>query len=488
MREFRLKDYKLGDTVAAIATFPGKSALGVIKVSGPKALAIASRVFKPYRKKNIREVKTHTLHYGWIMDKDNGIRIKGKEGRKKQAAEIVVDEVLLSVMRKPSTYTKEDVIEISSHGGVAVLNKILELILKQGARLALPGEFTYRALVGGRIDLLQAESIRGIIDAKSENALALASSQLRGGATLKIKRLKEEVKELFVQTESAINFPEDDVDISSSNLDKRVSSLIKKVDDFLEGSREAEIMCEGVKCVICGKTNAGKSTLFNCLLKEERVIVSRFSGTTRDVVEESINIRGVPLRIYDTAGILETKDLIAKKALKNTLRIFPECDLVILVFDGSRRLDKDDLFLFEKVKNKNVIFVINKADLTQRLNLKKISKAFAADRPRSVPTVVRMSALRGKGLGGLEEAVCRKVYRQGVDRESIVFLSQHQRQILEKLRLSLNQIKVFLKESRPIDFINIELKICLDNLGRLSGEVFSEEILKSIFSQFCIGK
>ncbi len=480
MREFRLKDYKLGDTIAAIATFPGKSALGVVKVSGSKALAIASKVFKPYRKKDIRAVKTHTLHYGWIVDKPKACLPKLRRRQGRRGEEEIIDEVLLSVMRKPSTYTKEDVIEISSHGGVAVLNKILELLLKQGARLALPGEFTYRALVGGRIDLLQAESIRGIVDAKSENALALASSQLRGDATLKVKQLKKELKELFVQTESVINFPEDDLDISSLNLGERAEALVKKVDNLLEGSREAEIMREGLKCVICGKANVGKSTLFNRLLKEERVIVSRFSGTTRDVVEETINIRGVPLRIYDTAGILEPKDLITKKALKKALGIFEECDLVILVLDGSRRLDKDDSFLLKKVENKNVIFVINKSDLTQRLNLKKIPKAEGA--------IVKMSTLKSKGLGDLEEAVYKKVYREGVDRESIVFLSQYQRQTLGKLGSSLNQIKVFLKESRPIDFINFELKICLDNLGKLSGEIFSEEILKSIFSQFCIGK
>ena len=470
MREFRLKDYKLGDTIAAIATFPGKSALGVVKVSGPKALTIASKVFKPYRKKNIKGVKTHTLHYGWIVEKEKGERKKEK----------VVDEVLLSVMRKPSTYTKEDVIEISSHGGVAVVNKILELVLNQGARLALPGEFTYRALIAGRIDLLQAESIRGIVDAKSENALSLACSQLRGEATSKVKRLKKEVKELFVQTESTINFPEDDLDISSLNLKGRIKALAKEVNNLLIGSRQAEIMREGLKCVICGKANVGKSTLFNRLLKEERVIVSRFPGTTRDVVEETINIKGVPLRIYDTAGILEPKDLIAKKALKKALRIFKECDLIILVLDGSRRLEKEDLFLFKKARNKNVIFVINKSDLSQRLNFKKI--------PEASGRIVKMSSLKGKDLGDLEDALYRKVYKQGVDRESIVFLSQYQRQILAKLGASLNQIKAFLEESRPIDFINIELKICLDNLGRLSGEVFSSEILKSIFSNFCIGK
>lgn len=463
MREFRLKDYKVGDTIAAIATFPGKSALGVIKISGPEALVVGFKLFKSHKKKNIKRVKSHTLHYGWIV-----------EGEK------AIDEVLLSVMRKPYTYTKEDVIEISSHGGVAVLNKILELVLKQGARLALPGEFTYRALLGGRIDLLQAESIRGIVDAKSEDAITLASSQLRGDASSKVEQLKKELKDLLVASDSAINFPEDDVDISYLNLGPRVEVLAERVDNLLKGSREAEIICEGFKCVICGKANVGKSTLFNRLLKEERVIVSRLSGTTRDVVQESINIKGVPLRIYDTAGILEPKDLIAKKALKKTLKIFEESDLVILVLDGSRRLDKDDAFLLEKVKNKNVIFVINKSDLIQRLDLKKI--------PAAKGVMVKMSSLKSRDLKSLENAIYKKVYKQGLDRESIVFLSQYQRQILGQLASSLSQIKVFLEESRPIDFINIELKICLDNLGRLSGEVFSEEILKSIFSNFCIGK
>lgn len=468
MREFGFKNYKSEDTIAAIATFPGKSALGIIKLSGSKALAIAFKIFKPARKKNIRKVKTHTLHYGWVVE-------KGKDKKEK-----AIDEVLVSVMRKPSTYTREDVVEISSHGGGVVINKILEIILNQGARLALPGEFTYRALVGGRIDLIQAESIRGIIEAKSEDALALASSQLKGEISLKIKRLKEEVRELFIQTESVINFPEADIRISFPELRKKINRLIRNLDNFIEGSREAEIMREGVKCVICGKANVGKSTLFNCLLKKERVIVSKIPGTTRDIIEEFINVEGVPLRIYDTAGILEPKDLIAEKALEKSLEIFQECDLVILVLDGSCRLSKKDLFFLEKSKDKNVILVINKTDLIQHLDLKKVVK--------SGRIVVKMSALKNKGLKSLEKAVFKLVYKKGVGRENIIFLSNYQRQILKKIKLSFRQIDKFLKEDRTIDFINIELKACLDNLGRLSGQVFSEEILDSIFSNFCIGK
>jgi len=495
MGEFRLKDYKSGDTIAAIATFPAKSALGVIKLSGSKALAVTSRIFKPARKKNIRKVKTHTLHYGWIIEKTEDRRQKtenrgekGERREQKSRIEGVVDEVLVSVMRKPCSYTREDVVEISSHGGAAVVNKILDIILKEGARLASPGEFTYRALMGGRIDLLQVESIRGIVEARSENALAPATLQLKGETSLKIKRLKEEIKELFVQSESAINFPEADIGEFPPDLREKIDKLERDVNKLIEGSREAEIMREGLKCVICGKTNVGKSTLFNCLLKKERVIVSRFPGTTRDIIEEAINIRGVPLRIYDTAGILEPKDLIAKKSLKKSLEIFQECDLVILVVDGSRCLGRDDFFLLDKAKNKNVILVINKADLTQRLNLKKVSKAFVADELRPVPAVVKMSALKSKGLKDLEKAVYGVVYKKGVERENIIFLSQYQRQILKELGAGLSRIKAFLEEGRTIDFINIELKICLDNLGRISGEVFSEEILESIFSNFCIGK
>jgi len=468
--EFRMKDYELEGTIAALATFPSKSALGVIKISGRKALEIASKIFTPRKKKNIRKAKTFTLHYGWVVDKPNA----------KGAKAALVDEVLVSIMRAPASYTKEDVVEISSHGGPAVLNKILELILKQGARLALPGEFTYRALVKGRIDLLQAESILGIIEAKTEKSLELAASQLKGQASQKLKALKEELKSLFIQSEALINFPEDDVNISLMDFKKRIKILSAKIAGLIEGSKEAKAFQEGVRCVICGKTNAGKSTLFNRLLKEERVIVSKVSGTTRDVIEETINIKGVPLRIYDTAGILAPKDIIAKKALEKTSQAFEQADLVILVLDSSRPLNKDDLFLLNKVKEKNSILVLNKTDLEQKINLKAA--------PKTAAKIVKISALKSGNLKKLEEAVHNNIHRSGVDRESIIFLNQCQRQILQNLKIEVDKIQVFLKEGCTIDFVNLALKNCVDSLARLTGEVFSEEILESIFSNFCIGK
>ena len=466
-----IKDYKLGNTIVAISTFPSKSALGLIKISGSKSLSIISKIFRPARKKDIKKVRTYTLHYGWIKDKP-------KSGKNKK--ESFIDEVLVSIMRKPHSYTKEDVVEVSSHGGVLVINKILDIILSEGARLALPGEFTYRALVNGRIDLLQAESILGVVEAKTDQSLALATSQLRGEASKKIEELKEEVKEVFIHTEGLINFPEDDLSISLSSLKAKIGNIEKRANSLAEGADEAKIIQEGVKCVICGKANVGKSTLFNRLLKEERVIVSRFSGTTRDVIEETINIRGVPLRIYDTAGILEPKDVITKKAVAKTSRVFDQADLVILLLDGSKPLAKDDFFLLDKAKTKNTILVINKSDLPQRLNFKEI--------PRMKSHLVKMSALEGKGLKRFEEAVYKYVYKGALDRENVIFLSHYQRQALRKVNESLKEIKSFLEQGHTIDFINLSLKDCLDNLGKVSGEVLSREVLEGIFSNFCIGK
>lgn len=464
MRGLKLKDYNLADTVSAIATFPSRSALGIIKISGKKSFTIISKIFKPAKDKDIKKAKTYTLHYGWIIDKDKN----------------PIDEVLVSIMRSPLSYTKEDVVEISSHGGPLVLNKILELVLASGARLALPGEFTYRALIRGRIDLLQAESILGIIDAKSDSSLALASSQLRGKASDKIKKLKGEVKDLFVNTESVINFPDSELDISFLNLGKKVDKIEKVLSGLIQGSDQARVMSEGLRCVICGRSNVGKSTLFNSLLREERVIVSKISGTTRDVVEETINIKGVPLKIYDTAGILEPRDLITRKALKKTHQTFDRADLVILVLDSSRLLHKDDLFLLDKIRDKNAILVLNKSDLSSKLELTKLLKIKA---PR-----VRMCALDNTGLKSLENTVYNKVYNNHVPREDIIFLNHYQRQVLKKAHQNIVQVSKFLNQNHTIDLVNLELKECLNSLGKLSGEVFSEEILESIFSQFCIGK
>jgi tRNA modification GTPase len=464
--KIKLKDYNLKDTICAIATFPSKSALGVIKISGKKSLDIVNKIFIPKKKKDIKKAKTYTIHYGWIVDKSN----------KKRK---FIDEVLVSIMRAPFSYTCEDVVEISSHGGILVLNRILELILKNKARLALPGEFTYRAFVNGRINLLEAESISAIVEAKSDYVLDSAVKQLRGEGEEKIKILKEQLKEIFAKTESLINFPEEeDVKISLKDIKKDLEKIEKEIEGLLKRTEVASILKEGLKCVICGKANAGKSTLFNRLLKQERVIVSKTPGTTRDVIEETIDIKGVPLKIYDTAGIFEPKDLITKKAIEKTKRTFEEADLVLFVLDNSRPLNRDDLFLWERAKDKNLILVINKIDLKQKLKL---------DRFKSVPKVY-LSALKNIGIKDLEDSIFKMIYKEGLDRENLLFLNNFQKEILKKIKGELEQTKKFLEENYPIDFINFSLKECLDQLRKLTGEVMCEEILENIFSNFCIGK
>jgi len=476
----RLKDYNTNDTIAAIATFLSKSALGVIKISGKDAINIIHKVFIPRRKKDIRKAKTYTLHYGWIF---NGL----KRGKKS-----MVDEVLVSIMRKPSSYTCEDVVEISCHGGAVVLNKILEVILKQGARLARPGEFTYRAFLNGRIDLLQAEGIKTIVDAKTDKALQTAVSQLKGEAFEKFNEVKEAVKDVFLSMEADINFPEDDTKVELKGVKNKIQKISAAIKAIQDADKESKIIKDGLVCVICGKTNAGKSTLFNTLLQEERVIVSEVAGTTRDAIEETINIRGIPLRIFDTAGILTPENFIEKKALEKSSKIFSEADLIMLVLDGSRPMEKDDFFLLNKIKNlrdredngreckKSVIVIINKSDLAQKLNLKNISRLKCLK--------VKLSALCKEGIEDLEKAIVRAAGSFSGKKEDLVFLNRYQSEILKSAHKDIREAQIYLSEGREIDLVNLSLKNALDNLGKLTGEVFCEELLESIFNDFCIGK
>jgi len=485
----KLKNYNRHDTITAIATFPSKSALGVIKISGKRALDIIAKIFVPAKKKDIKKAKNYTLHYGWIVS--HGAK-RMAHSVKSKAFNGIIDEVLVSIMRGPRSYTCEDVVEISSHGGSVSLNKILGMILKNNSRQALPGEFTYRAFINGRLDLLQAQSVLNIVDAKSEDALQASVSQLKGQASSEINGIKEAIKELFVLTESAINFPEDDADMDTSGIKKKLKKIRIKIEDILASNRDAKILKDGFRCVICGKTNAGKSTLFNCLLKEERVIVSEVAGTTRDVIEETINVRGVPLRIYDTAGILSPKDLIEKKAIEKSSLILEEADLVILVLDGSKLLSKDDTFLIGKLKKylknakascdneKDVIIVINKSDLKQKIDLSAIKDIKCCK--------VSLSALKSEGIKKLEEAIFKTAYKNGTRRKDLIFLNTYQNQVLKKALDGIIEAESFLISGQQLDSVNFSLKESLDSIGRLTGEVLCEELLESIFSQFCIGK
>ncbi|MDD5069268.1 MAG: tRNA uridine-5-carboxymethylaminomethyl(34) synthesis GTPase MnmE [Candidatus Omnitrophica bacterium] len=477
MNQKFIKRYNSTDTIAALATFPSKAALGIIKLSGPRALDIVSKVFKPKNKKNLKKVKTYTLHYGWIIESCSD----KKKAEKSDNLPVLLDEVLVSVMRKPHSYTCEDVVEISSHGGVFVVNRILKELCLVGARLALPGEFTYRAVINGRIDLLKAESILDIVDAHSQQGLQVALDQLNGKASKNINDLKDRLQLVFVETEAALNFSEDlSTDTAVSELIKSLTVIRSDITALIKRSAEALILKEGVKCVICGRTNAGKSTLFNRLLGRERVIVSEVAATTRDVVEETIVVRGVPLRICDTAGLITPKDLVTKEAVLRTQKAFGEADLIILLLDNSRALSRDDKFLIKKIKDKKKIIVINKTDLKQKLNLKDLKGC----RGRRV----FISALKDKGIVALEKAVAEEVSFADIDRENSVFLSAYQRQSFALIEEKISKALRFLGEGYTLDFINQLLAEALDEFSKITGEVLTEDVLETVFSNFCIGK
>ena len=468
--ESSLQRYNLKDTIAAIATFPSPAALGIIKISGKKALAAAVAVFVPKNRESLKKARSHTLHYGWVV----------KKAKAKGEAKII-DEVLISIMRAPNSYTREDVVEISSHGGVLVLNNILNLLLKRGIRLAFPGEFSYRAFMNGRIDLVQAQAISDIVEAKTEKSLFSLSKQLKGDFSKEIHKIKERLKNIFSYMEAFINFPEEETSVDLNIVKTGLKDIKERINIFLSRSSESNILREGVRCVICGKANVGKSTLFNHLLREERVIVTHIAGTTRDVIEETMNIKGVPLRIYDTAGIVKPKDFLDKEAMKKSHEKLDAADIVICVFDYSRKLLKEDILLAEKIKDKNVIFVVNKIDLKKKINIERLR--------RFKKPVVRMSALNNGGLEGLEQTVFNKVYAKGITRKgSILLLSQWQRGLLKSIKAAIEDSLRALQSGYPVDFINFSLKPALESLGKLTGEVISEEVLNNIFSNFCIGK
>ncbi len=453
------------DTIAAISTPVGVGGIGIIKLSGPDSLDVVSEIFVPAKKKDIKKVKNYTLHYGWIKDK---------------GTDDLVDEVLISIMKGPHSYTKEDVVEIHSHAGQIVLNKILELVLSKGVRLADPGEFTKRAFLSGRIDLVQAESVLDIINAKSDKHLSISLFQLKGDLSFKIKEIEDKIEEMVVRLEASVSFPEEETSLSKKELKKRLTSVSLIIEDLLKDSDKLKFLREGVKCVICGKSNVGKSSLLNMLLKEERVIVTPVAGTTRDIIEETINVRGLPIKISDTAGIINPRDLIEEKAIQQSYKKIDQADLILLVFDGSEKLDDKDKLIMEKTNDKNRLFIINKIDLKQKIKkdaLKKVSN-----------NLVEISATKEKGFKELENAIVNSIWK-GFD------LSRKEPSLVSNLRhinllKQVNQIINMSKQEHDYsaDFILFSLEEAASKIAQISGKEFSGDILDSVFNDFCIGK
>ena len=456
------------DTIAAISTPVGQAGIGIIRISGPQSYSIASRIFLP--SKPVETFKTHHLYLGRLYDPDR---------------DIVVDEVLLSYMKSPHSYTMEDVIEINSHSGYVLLDKILRIVLGQGARLARPGEFTFRAFMNGRMDLTQAEAVIDIINSRSEAGLSLASQQINGSFRNSLGQLKEQAVDILASVEVIIDFPEEKDEIIQEEqiLKKIQNSLVKPIERLIEAHKARRLWIEGVKTVIVGSVNVGKSSLMNRLLNEERAIVTSVPGTTRDVIDSSLNIKGISVCLMDTAGFRPTTDEVESIGLELTLTKMGEADLLLPVIDSSRPLMESDMDILSRCREKKAVVVINKIDLPAGFNMEECSDIFNG------LNTVRVSALTGEGMDNLIDAVADSILAGNTDTTSshIVPNARH-RQALEKAEACFQSAASMMQQNRPMEIIAFELKSGIDALGEITGEIASDEVLENIFSRFCLGK
>jgi len=453
------------DTIAAISTPLGEGGIGIVRLSGKEAFPIAKKIFKGKGK----EMESRKLLYGHIIDPGNNR---------------VIDEVLVSFMPAPYTYTREDVVEINCHGGIIPLKKILELCLEQGARLAERGEFTLRAFLKGRIDLSQAEGVIDLIRAKTDEGRELALTQVEGKLSQKIKEIKDKILDLLAFLEVNLDYPEEDVEeVTGEKAKEGIELIIKEIDEILEGAEEGKIYREGIKTAIIGKPNVGKSSLLNALLREQRAIVTEVPGTTRDLLEEAINVKGVPLNIIDTAGIRKTEDMVEKLGVERTERILKESHLIIFILDAKTGIEKEDWRILETLQEKNFIVFINKTDLVPPREADRMKEELG-DTP-----VIKASIKYGEGLKELEEMILEMVF-QGkiISPESVLVSNSRHKASLEKGKKYLEEALKALEENLPLDLVTIDLKGSWEALGEITGETIDEGILNKIFSQFCIGK
>ena len=457
----------IDDTIAAIATAPGEGGIGIIRISGERSLSVAQNIFRSMSGKLIKEYNTRTLIYGKIVDGEN-----------------VIDEVLLAYMKGPNSYTAEDVIEINCHGGFISVKKILELILSKDVRIAERGEFTKRAFLNGRIDLSQAEAIIDVITAKTDMAHEVAQNQLEGSLSNKIKELRFKVTEVLAHLEVSIDFSEEDVEeITYKTLREKSEEIKNEIKKLYETAESGKILRDGLKTVIVGKPNVGKSSLLNSILGENRAIVTDIPGTTRDVIEEFVNIKGIPLKIVDTAGIRETEDVVEKIGVEKSRESFNTADLIIMVLDSSSKLNEDDIELLEKLENKKTIVLLNKTDLNQQIEVDKLKQYVDSD------SIIKISALQNEGIEQLYEKIESMVYKGSVKNTSnLMITNSRHKDALCKAYESINDAIIAIEQNMPYDFIEVDFKNIWDYLGYINGDTIKEDLLDTIFSNFCIGK
>ncbi|MEW6162485.1 MAG: tRNA uridine-5-carboxymethylaminomethyl(34) synthesis GTPase MnmE [Nitrospirota bacterium] len=459
------------DTIAAISTPFGEGGIGIVRLSGRDSIKIVEKIFTSPKNKSLKDLGSNRVIYGHIKDP-----LIGEE----------IDEVLVTVMRSPYTYTREDVVEINCHGGMVTLRKTLELVLKEGARLAEPGEFTKRAFINGRIDLSQAEAVLDLIRSKTDESRRIAIEQLQGGLSEKITALRDRLKELCAYLEAYIDFPEDDIEIASKeDMLESMKEIGTELQKLLKTYDEARFFREGLSTAIVGRPNVGKSSLLNALLRKDRAIVTELPGTTRDVIEEYLNIDGLPLRIMDTAGIRNVQDIAEKEGVKRSLQSIENADLVIAIFDGNEPLRDEDLEVMEKIKGKNAIIVMNKCDLPSVFDKDMLASCVLHHAPR----ILQISATKGDGLEELKDRIfesCLKDWKEG--RDGVLVTNLRHKIAIENALASLERAMSGFLEDKPLEIIALELRDSLDRLGEIVGAVTTEDILENIFKNFCIGK
>ena len=455
------------DTIAAISTPLGEGAIGIVRLSGEEAVKIANRIFTG---SDLTKVDSHTIHYGKIVD---------------PKTDEMIEEVMISLMRAPKTFTREDVVEINCHGGLASVNRLLELVLERGARLAEPGEFTKRAFLNGRIDLSQAEAVMDLIRAKTDKAMDVAIKQLDGKLSKLIQRLRQDLIETVAHVEVNIDYPEyDDVEeMTKGVLLEKTTDVYQEIEKLLLMAKQGKILREGISTAIIGRPNVGKSSLLNTLVQENKAIVTDIPGTTRDVIEEYVNIRGVPLRLIDTAGIRETEDIVEKIGVERSRQALKEADLILLVLNNNETLSDQDRQLFELVNDLELIVLINKTDLADKLARNEVEQ-LANGHP-----IVSTSLIEERGIDELEEAITSLFFAGQLESDDISYVSNVRHiQLLKQAMSALDEAKSAIDLGMPLDLIQIDVTRAWSILGEIVGDTVHDSLIDQLFSQFCLGK
>ncbi|NFY39950.1 tRNA uridine-5-carboxymethylaminomethyl(34) synthesis GTPase MnmE [Staphylococcus aureus] len=456
------------DTITSISTPMGEGAIGIVRLSGPQAVEIADKLYKG--KHLLNDVPSHTINYGHIIDPES------KE---------VVEEVMVSVLRAPKTFTREDIIEINCHGGILTINRVLELTMTYGARMAEPGEFTKRAFLNGRIDLSQAEAVMDFIRSKTDRASKVAMNQIEGRLSDLIKKQRQSILEILAQVEVNIDYPEyDDVEDATTEFLLEQSKEIKQeINRLLDTGAQGKIMREGLSTVIVGKPNVGKSSMLNNLIQDNKAIVTEVAGTTRDVLEEYVNVRGVPLRLVDTAGIRETEDIVEKIGVERSRKALSQADLILFVLNNNEALTQEDYTLYEVVKNEDVIVIVNKMDLEQNIDINEV-KDMIGDTP-----LIQTSMLKQEGIDELEIQIRDLFFGGEVQNQDMTYVSNSRHiSLLKQARQTIQDAIDAAESGVPMDMVQIDLTRTWEILGEIIGENASDELIDQLFSQFCLGK